>query len=258
MFRHEVEKITPEIAKIYYSRSTGNRVINRQAVKTYIAQMKTGRWVLNGETICFDSNGVLRDGHHRLLAIIESGVTIEVLVVRGVDPAAWYTYDQGKSRSGGDIFQIAGVTNPFAIKAIVAKCEAINEKKILHSINNAQYTSKSNAELLGIYKEHEEVFRDALSMYLKYQTDFRRLLSPAYIGGVAAFLMLYKGCTKECVGRFWEGFALGILPAYKQARMALTVASGSKAIMQIVYSAWYAYEHDNITEDFVMIEGSFV
>ena len=160
MFRHEVEKITPEIAKIYYSRSTGNRVINRQAVKTYIAQMKTGRWVLNGETICFDSNGVLRDGHHRLLATIESGVTIEVLVVRGVDPAA--------------------------------------------------------------------------------------------------FLMLYKGCTKECVGRFWEGFALGILPAYKQARTALSVASGSKAVMQIVYSAWYAYEHDNITEDFVMIEGSFV
>ena len=153
MFRHKVEKITPEIAKIYY------RVINRQAVKTYIAQMKTGRWVLNGETICFDSNGVLRD---------------------------------------------------------------------------------------------------ALSMYLKYQTDFRRLLSPAYIGGVAAFLMLYKGCTKECVGRFWEGFALGILPAYKQARTALSVASGSKAVMQIVYSAWYAYEHDNITEDFVMIEGSFV
>lgn len=220
--------------------------------------MKTGRWVLNGETICFDSNGVLRDGHHRLLAIIESGVTIEVLVVRGVDPAAWYTYDQGKSRSGGDIFQIAGVTNPFATKAIVAKCEAINEKKILHSRNNAQYTSKSNAELLRIYREHEELFRDALSMYLKYQADFRKLLSPAYIGGVAAFLMLYKGCTKEYVGRFWEGFALGILPAYKQARMALTVASGSKAIMQIVYSAWYAYEHDNITEDFVMIEGSFV
>ena len=74
----------------------------------------------------------------------------------------------------------------------------------------------------------------------------------------SAICMLYKGCTKECVGRFWEGFALGILPAYKQARMALTVASGSKAIMQIVYSAWYAYEHDNITEDFVMIEGSFV
>lgn len=133
------------------------------------------------------------DGHHRLLAIIESGITIEVLVVRGV---AWFTYDQGKSRSGGDVFQLDGVTNPFAAKAIVAKCEAINEKKILHSRNNAQYTSKSNAELLGIY-------RDALSMYLKYQADFRRLLSPAYIGGVAAFLMLYKGCTKECVlGRF--------------------------------------------------------
>lgn len=71
--------------------------------------------------------------------------------------------------------------------------------------------------ILRIYREHEELFRDALSMYLKYQADFRKLLSPAYIGGVAAFLMLYKGCTKEYVGRFWEGFALGILPAYKQA-----------------------------------------
>lgn len=55
------------------------------------------------------------------------------------------------------------VINRQAVKAIVAKCEAINEKKILHSRNNAQYTSKSNAELLGIY-------RDALSMYLKYQS----------------------------------------------------------------------------------------
>lgn len=258
MFTHKVERITPEMAKKYYAKSKGNRVIRRKTVNEYIAQMRKGLWVLNGETVCFDANGALMDGHHRLLAIIESGITIEVLVVRGVDPAAWFTYDQGKSRSGGDVFQLDGVTNPFAAKAIVAKCEAINEKKILHSRNNAQYTSKSNAELLGIYREHEKVFRDALSMYLKYQADFRRLLSPAYIGGVAAFLMLYKGCTKECVDRFWEGFALGILPAYKQARMALTVASGSKAIMQIVYSAWYAYEHDNITEDFVMIEGSFV
>lgn len=82
------------------------------------------------------------NGHHRLLAIIESGVTIEVLVVRGV--AAWYTYDQGKSRSGGDIFQIAGVTNPFATKAIVAKCEAINEKKILHSRLNIQVNRMLN------------------------------------------------------------------------------------------------------------------
>ena len=129
-----------------------------KTVNEYIAQMRKGLWVLNGETVCFDANGALMDGHHRLLAIIESGITIEVLVVRGV----------------------------------------------------------------------------------------------------AAFLMLYKGCTKECVDRFWEGFALGILPAYKQARTALSVASGSKAVMQIVYSAWYAYEHDNITEDFVMIEGSFV
>lgn len=258
MFTHKVEKITPEIAKKYYAKSRGNRVIRRKTVNEYIAQMKKGLWVLNGETVCFDVNGALMDGHHRLLAIMESGVTIEILVVRGIDPKAWYTYDQGKSRSGGDIFQLDGISNPFAAKAIVAKCEAINEKKILHRRNQIQYTSKSNAELLEIYKANEKLFRDALSMYLKYQEDFRKLLSPAYIGGVAAFLMLYKGCTKSYVSKFWEDFALGILPMYKQARTALGVASGSKTIMQIVYSAWHAYEHGATTEDFAMVKGSFV
>ena len=258
MFTHKVEKITPEMANKYYAKSKGNRVIRRRTVNEYIAQMKKGLWILNGETICFDANGALMDGHNRLLAIIESGVTVEVLVVRGVDPRAWVTYDQGKSRSGGDVFQIDGVSNPFASKAIVAKCEAIAEKKILHNRNQAQYTSKSNAELLEIYKANEELFRDALSMYLKYQNDFRKMLSPAYIGGVAAFLMLYKGCTREYVEKFWADFALGILPAYKQARTALSVASGSKAVMQIVYSVWYAYEHEATTEDFTMVKGSFV
>lgn len=258
MFTHKVEKITPEMAKKYYAKSRGNRAINRQTVRKYIAQMKAGLWILNGETICFDADDVLRDGHHRLLAIIESGVTIEVLVVRGVDPKAWHTYDQGKSRSGGDIFQIDGVANAFAAKAIVAKCEALKEKKILHGKNAAQHTTITNIEMLELYRDNEELFKNALSMYYKYKEDFRQLLAPAYIGGVAAFLMLYKGCTKEYVAKFWDDFALGILPMYKQARTALGVASGSKTIMQIVYSAWHAYEHEATTEDFVMVKGSFV
>lgn len=70
--------------------------------------------------------------------------------------------------------------------------------------------------------------------------------------------VIRRKTVNEYIAQMRKGLSLGILPAYKQARMALTVASGSKAIMQIVYSAWYAYEHNNITEDFVMIEGSFV
>ena len=42
MFTHKVEKITPEMAKKYYAKSKGNRVIRRKTVNEYIAQMKKG------------------------------------------------------------------------------------------------------------------------------------------------------------------------------------------------------------------------
>jgi hypothetical protein len=54
----------------------------------------------NGESIKFDVDGFLKDGHHRLTAIKESGTTQTMLVITGCGHTE--TIDKGKSRSMKD------------------------------------------------------------------------------------------------------------------------------------------------------------
>lgn len=81
-----VERITPEIAKEYMKHNTKNprQRVSRSVVKAYADDMKNGRWQLNGEAIVFDEDGYLKNGQHRLLAVIMSGATVEMAVVRGI------------------------------------------------------------------------------------------------------------------------------------------------------------------------------
>ena len=55
--------------------------------------MQNGEWKLNGKSICFDWNGRLLNGQHRLSAVVRSGVPLTTLVVRGLDPALVPTQD---------------------------------------------------------------------------------------------------------------------------------------------------------------------
>lgn len=93
------EDITPTKAANYLQQNNNNprKKINRNVVKSYAADMKAGKWNVNGEAIVFDANGDLKNGQHRLLAIIESGVTVRILVVRGVDPSITL-FDYGSRR----------------------------------------------------------------------------------------------------------------------------------------------------------------
>lgn len=64
--------------------------------------MKNGLWKTNGEPICFNKNGDLLDGQHRLHAIVHSGVSLSLVVVSDVDNGI-NTYDIGIKRSTVDI-----------------------------------------------------------------------------------------------------------------------------------------------------------
>lgn len=86
MVTAQVEMITPEKAMEYLERNTANyRKLSMAKVLPMAEDMRKGRWQLNGETIVFGMNGTLKDGQHRLKAIVESGVTVPVLVAREVD-----------------------------------------------------------------------------------------------------------------------------------------------------------------------------
>lgn len=92
---------------MYLNFNSSNRSISGHTVNRYAAAMKNGEWQLNGETIVFYETGELKDGQHRMKAIMQSGEGQWMIVVRGI-PKQTVIHDRGKSRTTTDIMTIAG------------------------------------------------------------------------------------------------------------------------------------------------------
>lgn len=101
--------ITPEMAERWLGRNFANRNILRRRVEGYARDMAAGKWKLTGESIKFDRNGNLIDGQHRLHAILQSGLTVLMVVIRGLDSDAQAVMDSGAKRQLGQDLQMSGL-----------------------------------------------------------------------------------------------------------------------------------------------------
>ncbi len=100
--------MSPALAEQLLATSLGNRRINNQRVAAWADDMKAGKWVVNGEPIIIDENGHLREGHHRLHAVIKANTLVDMYVVTGVKVENATIYDLGKPRSFADIAKMNG------------------------------------------------------------------------------------------------------------------------------------------------------
>ena len=101
----EVVRMTPGMAREILKNNTNNRNVKRERVNLYASDMEKGRWQLNGESIVIDADGNLKDGQHRLMAVVKSQCTVPMVVVTGVDTDC-NIYDRGSGRSVKDIMTI--------------------------------------------------------------------------------------------------------------------------------------------------------
>lgn len=92
------ETVTPETAETILANNPNRKMKKRHTEKLAFA-MNEGQWKHTGDTIKIDYDGNLRDGQHRLYAIIETGVARNLLVVRGIEPGAQLPMDTGSKRS---------------------------------------------------------------------------------------------------------------------------------------------------------------
>ncbi len=87
--------VTPEMAKEMLSHSTQSRPIKKDKVQQYAADMKAGKWLFNGSSISFSDKGNLLDGKMRLLALIESNTSQDILIFKGFNENIIATIDLG-------------------------------------------------------------------------------------------------------------------------------------------------------------------
>lgn len=98
--------VTPETARNWLAMNTKNRRLRKADLDRYKRDMLAGNWHIAGDPIRFSTTGQLLDGQHRLTAIVETGVTLPLLVVRGVQPEAQKVMDTGRRRTAADALDI--------------------------------------------------------------------------------------------------------------------------------------------------------
>lgn len=118
-----IETITPDIAHkmLDATEQQGftNRSIRKAKVEMFQHDMEDGAWQITHQPIAITDTDAVLDGQHRLTAVIAADVDVQMLVMRGADPATFKVLDTGAVRTTGDSLKIAGYTNVNHLAAIV-------------------------------------------------------------------------------------------------------------------------------------------
>lgn len=143
--------ITPAWAEETLKRNIGNRPLNALHVDRLAKEMTNGRWKVNGDTICLNGERII-DGQHRLHAVIQSGITIETLVVEGLGHDVFVTKDVGKRRTAADTLSVAGEINANRLAAALVLID-----KYLTGRADKSGVTYTNTEVEGLLEKYPEV-----------------------------------------------------------------------------------------------------
>lgn len=105
----EVMTITPPMAEVLLKLNPDNRPMKERLLRTIEADIKSGNYVLNGESIILSVDGTVNDGQHRLQAVLNAGIAIESMVCFGLSRDTRLTVDTGTVRSTADFLAMKGV-----------------------------------------------------------------------------------------------------------------------------------------------------
>lgn len=227
MIKTEIVKLTPQRAASYLEGNDKNRPSSQRHMKNLSAEMRLGKWNgLNGETIKISKSGKLVDGQHRCLAVVDSGVTVDALVVMGVDDNVFCTIDEGVKRTGGHILAIKGVANYNLVSAIVTKVDKYSHWTTPGEDTRGYITPR---EVLEKYKSDPNRYDYTAHVIAGNIRDAQLLLEPSLIGACHyVFSQISAEESDEFILKLLKGFGLDSNSAILSLRNRLIQNSTSK------------------------------
>lgn len=242
--RPEVQLVTPEwAAKMLANWNKVNRKLRPKVVEMMVRDIKDGFFNgLNGETIKVGEDGFLKDGQHRLQAVVESNTPVQMVVVYDVPNDSQLTMDMGAKRAYYDILHIRGEVNASALAAII-KQVALREAGLSPSDGRALSYAQLDSTLAK-YPELRDITREA--MRLREQHKF----VPVSATGLCLWLFgqIDEKDAAFFMARVFDGQNLSIGdPIYtlRKKLIALRESEGRapsvRTVIAYMFIAWNAY-----------------
>ena len=220
-----VETITPYLAEQYLGKNTRNRNVNQRVVLKYTNDIKRGFWNFDGAPIRFSKDGTLLDGQHRLHAIIKSGKSIDLLVIRGLAQETQATMDIGSMRQASDFFQINGVRNSTTVAAMIRgylvklygfiNIHSDGKSKSYGLSNIANGRSISPMEIIDEYSKNPELYNEIATFSRSLGNKSYKLLNGSVIGSFICYLHINKKYDISYIHKFFSEI-LGITNSTNQ------------------------------------------
>jgi hypothetical protein len=181
--RSKVQSITPRKAAEYLERNTTNRPLSKRTVREFAEAMRRGEWRVTHQGIAFDTNGVLVDGQHRLAAIVEADIPVEVTVFTDVAEGAFDVLDTGKRRNAADVLAIEGEKSAVMLAAMVRTVWLYENRPDLNWSGGD--AGVSNHQIVQALEAHPKL-RDFITMGEQIATATGMIKSAA---GAASYLV---------------------------------------------------------------------
>ncbi len=188
--------VTPAMAMDWLDNAnTTNRKVSDAHVQRLARDMASGEWKLTHEGIAFDPSGILLDGQHRLWAIVESGVSIRMVVARGVPREAALAINTGLTRTLSDNLKIAGEGS--YSNTLIAMASVVHHGRR----NNRGGSYDERYEIMKRYLDHLQ--------WAENKMPTKRYVRNAIVGSAVARAHMYER-DLDRLSQFCEILATGL------------------------------------------------
>jgi hypothetical protein len=202
------ETISPEKAERLLLTNRSNRNINDSHVRTIVSSMKRGEFKTTGDSIKISKSGKLLDGQHRLTAIVQTGISLKLNVVRGLEEDSFKYMDIGKGRTASDILHIEGVSNSSKIAAIskfVMNFQKGYYQRLANKHDGTGNTKLTNADISDFTRKHIDSLHE--SCKVGYKASKTKLATGTDLSGLHYVL---KKISKEEADTFIQSIGDGL------------------------------------------------
>lgn len=234
-----IEDVTPADAAEMLAANTKNRTLRRLLVETYAADMSKGAWQFTGEAVKIATDGVLLDGQHRLEAIVAAGVTIPMLIVRGLPRETQDVMDSGAKRTPADALRLRNEPNAVPLASVA---------RMILTEGGKLKVRPSTSDLLKVV-ETDPTLRWVINNGLVGCGGLRRIMTPAVLG--YAYWRLHQVDTFDCAEFFGRLDSLTnldqgspILALHRRLSAHERVGDGAQArreALSYIFMAWNAW-----------------
>jgi hypothetical protein len=204
----EIVHVTPELASEWLKKNKDNRPITKSHVNMLASQMKAGEWEQTGEAIQFSQTDRLIDGQHRLMGIVQSQCSFDLLVVYGVPDKSQAVLDTGKTRSAGDVLSMNNIKNHTITAAMIKNY--LRYKADITSYGGDKKLYHTNQRVLHTFQDNAEKYSSTALYAQKLYKASSGIMPASVIGGFALLFMERSTNGKFApVRKFFDALLLG-------------------------------------------------